>query len=317
MPKLTPTGNELVHPVPLANTPHQTDSKQVPDAPTALSGHLQTLTVRPFVTSAQSIQALTALLALSVSVILDFGVLTYWIPVTLTVSNARRILSKRRMDTRLPVPHDRPTPNPPQHLRTRVIVFVAQGFFMNRIIQARGRIPAPHMRQDPTLTGEYGCNTCAANYFTPIEIYPWDTASDCFACGLCSEHKYDAARDGLGCGLDQPTLCQSCPENAGTSHNDTFEARNVNITSRACNAGYYGPLGGPCHLCPAGYVKTERLDRDTTIDDCIQCPANTYEVSQAVPCYDCLAHSFSNPGSTCTSNCWRGTEDSRQRSQRS
>ena len=116
-----------------------------------------------------------------------------------------------------------------------------------------------------------------------MDQYPWDAASDCVACGLCAEHEYDAARAGLGCGLDVPTLCEACPQNSGTSHNDTLESRNINITSCACNAGYYGPLGGPCQLCPIGFVKTKRFDRDTTIDDCIQCPVNTYEVSQTVP----------------------------------
>lgn len=151
--------------------------------------------------------------------------------------------------------------------------------------------------------GTYGCTTCPTNYFTPVERHPWDEAADCVACGLCPEHEYDAARGGLGCGLDVPTDCQACPANSGTSHNDTFEGRNTDVTSCACNAGYYGPLGGPCQLCPAGHVKTERLDRDTYIDDCIECPANTYEGSRALPCYNCLAHSSSSPGSSEKQHC--------------
>ena len=88
---------------------------------------------------------------------------------TLTVSNARRTLSKRHMDTRLPVPHARPTPNLPQHPQTRAIVSATPDSFTNRITQAPRRIPAPAAGSYTDTTGEYGCNTCAVHHVTPID----------------------------------------------------------------------------------------------------------------------------------------------------
>lgn len=153
------------------------------------------------------------------------------------------------------------------------------------------------------VAGKSVCTGCAQNYYTPQALHPWDTATDCVACALCPMHHFDAARDGLGCALDVPTLCQACPANSGTSHNDTLSLRNTNVTACACNAGYFGPLGGPCELCPAGFVKLERLDRDTTSADCIECPVDTYMTTQDAPCKACLAHSSSFAGSFQKQHC--------------
>jgi hypothetical protein len=153
------------------------------------------------------------------------------------------------------------------------------------------------------VPGEPGCTACPASHFTPTALHPWDAAADCAACALCPAHEYDAARGGLGCGRDVPTACAACPANAGTWRNDSLAERNANVTACACNAGYYGPLGGPCALCPAGHVKTERLGRDTTVADCVQCPADTFEVEQHLPCRACLAHSAAPAGSTQKQHC--------------
>ena len=145
--------------------------------------------------------------------------------------------------------------------------------------------------------GTYSCIACPTNHWTPSANFPWNTATDCVACGLCPAHEYDASRGGLGCGLDAPVSCVACPANSDTTHSDTFEDRNVNVTACACNAGYYGPLGGPCMLCPRGSVKLERLDRDTVETDCVECPTDTYMATQDTVCRDCLAHSTSPAGS--------------------
>ena len=163
------------------------------------------------------------------------------------------------------------------------------------------------------MPGEAACALCPANHFTPTALHPWDAAGDCDACALCPAHEYDAARGGLGCGLDVPTACAACPANAGTWRNDSLAERNANATACACNTGYYGPLGGPCALCPAGFVKTQRIGRDTTIDDCVQCPSDTYMARQDTACRACLAHSTSPAGSFekqhCACDAGRENED--------
>lgn len=151
--------------------------------------------------------------------------------------------------------------------------------------------------------GALTCLECPLHHFTPPALFPWDKSADCIACGLCPEHKYDGARDGLGCGSSVQTSCEVCPQDSGTFHDDTFEDRNINVSACSCNAGYYGPLGGPCQQCPVGFVKTERLGRDTTLADCTECPPNTYMATQDSPCRDCLAHSTSVAGSSQKQHC--------------
>lgn len=144
------------------------------------------------------------------------------------------------------------------------------------------------------------CTDCPADTYTPASLAPWDTRGDCSACAVCNQttnpaftDHYDAALGGNGCGLDQPSSCQACPAAASLFHPTTASQRNKGVRSCVCDAHFYGLIGTACTACPAGQVRPDFLNADTTLADCLcapgfepdpgavnlcrQCPIGTYK----------------------------------------
>lgn len=144
------------------------------------------------------------------------------------------------------------------------------------------------------------CTDCPADTYTPASLTPWDTPADCQACAVCNQttnpaftDHYDAALGGNGCGLDQPSSCQACPAAASLFLPTTASQRNKGVRSCVCDAHFYGLIGTACTACPAGQVRPDFLNADTTLADCLcapgfepdpgavnlcrQCPIGTYK----------------------------------------
>lgn len=144
------------------------------------------------------------------------------------------------------------------------------------------------------------CTDCPADTYTPASLAPWDTRGDCSACAVCNQttnpaftDHYDAALGGNGCGLDQPSSCQACPAAASLFRPTTASQRNKGVRSCVCDAHFYGLIGTACTACPAGQVRPDFLNADTTLADCLcapgfepdpgavnlcrQCPIGTYK----------------------------------------
>lgn len=144
------------------------------------------------------------------------------------------------------------------------------------------------------------CSACPADTYTPASLSPWDTPGDCSACAVCNQttnpaftDHYDAALGGNGCGLDQPSSCQACPAAASLFLPTTASQRNKGVRSCVCDAHFYGLIGTACTACPAGQVRPDFLNADTTLADCLcapgfepdpgavnlcrQCPIGTYK----------------------------------------
>jgi len=144
------------------------------------------------------------------------------------------------------------------------------------------------------------CTACPAETYTPAALAPWDTQGDCEACAVCNQgtsaaftDHYDAARGGLGCGLDQPSSCQACPAAASLFLPTTETQRNKGVHSCVCDAHFYGAKGTACAACPSNQVRPDFIDADTALVDCLcapgfepdpgalnlcrQCPIGTYK----------------------------------------
>ena len=144
------------------------------------------------------------------------------------------------------------------------------------------------------------CSQCPADTYTPSNVFPWDAPNDCQACAVCNKSTssaftdhYDAARGGQGCGLDQPSSCQACPAGASLFLPTTASQRNKGVSSCVCDANFYGLIGTACTACPAGQVRPDFLNANTTLADCLcaagfepdpaaanlcrQCPLGTYK----------------------------------------
>jgi hypothetical protein len=123
------------------------------------------------------------------------------------------------------------------------------------------------------------CSVCPAESYTPSAQAPWDTLLDCQACAVCNKttnttftDHYDAARAGLGCGLDQQSSCQACPAAASLFLQTTQSQRNKGITSCVCDPHFYGAKGTVCTACPSNQVRTDFINADTTLADCLCSP---------------------------------------------
>jgi hypothetical protein len=123
--------------------------------------------------------------------------------------------------------------------------------------------------------GQSACKLCDVDTYTPSEVMPWDSASDCHECAVCNEltnesftDHYDAARNGLGCGLDVPSNCQPCPEASSLFLPTSVEQRNKGINSCVCDTHFYGATGAACNRCPSNQVRSDFINGNTTLADC-------------------------------------------------
>jgi hypothetical protein len=147
---------------------------------------------------------------------------------------------------------------------------------------------------------ELACSVCPADTYTPASLSPWDTPVDCQACAVCKQttnpafiDHYDAAREGVGCSLDQPSNCQACPASASLFLPTTESQRNKGVQSCVCDAHFFGAKGTACAACPSNQVRPDFIDAATTLADCLcapgfepdpgavnlcrQCPIGTYK----------------------------------------
>ena len=120
------------------------------------------------------------------------------------------------------------------------------------------------------------CADCAADTYTPSSVFPFDTLYDCEACAVCNQttspaftDHYDAARGGLGCGLDQPSSCQACPEKASLFLPTTASQRNKGVLSCVCDEHFYGSVGAACSACPQYQFRPGFINAATTEADCL------------------------------------------------
>jgi hypothetical protein len=143
------------------------------------------------------------------------------------------------------------------------------------------------------------CILCPTETHTPSDRAPWDTPSDCQACAVCNQSTtpaftdhYDAARGGLGCGLEQPSSCQPCPAAASLFLPTTESQRNKGAQSCVCDAHFYGAIGAACAACPPNQVRPDFINAATTLADCL-CSAG-HEPDPSFPnlCRQCLLHTY-------------------------
>jgi hypothetical protein len=130
-------------------------------------------------------------------------------------------------------------------------------------------------------------------------LSPWDTPGDCEACAVCNQttnasftDHYDAARGGLGCGLDQATDCQPCPAAASLLLPTTESQRNKGVESCVCDAHFYGAKGTACAACPSNQVRPDFIDAATTLADCLCAPGFEPDPASANLCRQCLIGTY-------------------------
>ena len=142
--------------------------------------------------------------------------------------------------------------------------------------------------------GEDACQSCPVDSYTPSEAAPWGSASDCHECSVCDEltsplffDHYDAARAGLGCGLDEPSDCKECPFAASLFQPSSAAHRNKGITSCVCDLHHYGDAGANCTRCPANQVRLDFVYANTTLADCHCAPGFEPDPDAANLCRAC------------------------------
>jgi hypothetical protein len=143
------------------------------------------------------------------------------------------------------------------------------------------------------------CSVCPAETYTPSARAPWDTPSDCQACDVCNQatnptftDHYDAARAGLGCGLDQPSSCQACPAAASLFLPTTESNRNKGVTSCVCDRHFYGVIGAACAACPSNQVRPDFINAATTLADCLCAPGFEPDPAAVNLCRQCPIGKF-------------------------
>ena len=93
-------------------------------------------------------------------------------------------------------------------------------------------------------------------------------------CRDCIAGKYSTAL-----AANSSSTCVACP-------NHTFSLSGTdNITGCICNQGYFGPDGQECVACAAGKFKDVNGSADTTTQDCVACPNDTFSLAGSAKCY--------------------------------
>jgi hypothetical protein len=153
------------------------------------------------------------------------------------------------------------------------------------------------------------CSVCPADTYTPAALSPWDAPADCQACAVCNQatnpafrDHYDAARAGVGCGLDQATDCQPCPASASLFLPTTESQRNKGVESCVCDAHFYGTKGTACAACPSNQIRPDFIDAATTLADCLCAPGFEPDPGAVNLCRQCPIGTYKTyPGDhTCT-----------------
>ena len=157
--------------------------------------------------------------------------------------------------------------------------------------------------------GTRSCSQCPAYTYTPSAMLPWHTGLACVQCVICNletsnvyTNHYDAARGGLGCGQDEPSICTECPFNSVLLRATTASDRNAGVQSCVCAEDYYGAVGSACTACPLHQVRPGLLHANTTLADCL-CGAG-FEPDNAAQffCKQCAIGSYKSDAGdkTCT-----------------
>jgi len=111
-------------------------------------------------------------------------------------------------------------------------------------------------------------------------------AEPAFPCEPCARDHY---QDDIG-----KDACKQCPPHTRTAAN-TSTARSDCL----CDAGFSGPLGGPCTACAPGSFKAGAGDAS-----CAPCPADTYQPeTNASACVPCPEYSFAAAGTALLATC--------------
>ena len=124
---------------------------------------------------------------------------------------------------------------------------------------------------------------------------------------------------GNECGRNPAYMLENCQLSCGVCGLQcAAQDRPADVEARPlckCNAGYSGPIGGPCTACAAGTFKSTNGSQPClqcaagkvspcAASDCQNCSANTFSPpSRQAPCLSCPANSFSPMSSANATSC--------------
>jgi hypothetical protein len=142
----------------------------------------------------------------------------------------------------------------------------------------------------------------------------WNSQLGRTACSNCSLGLYSATFGAVGnetclpCPLGQwspegSANCNLCPVNSRAPASSGL------LSSCVCNAGYFGPNGGPCTACMTGTFSGEV--GVTNASACVLCPGGTYSsTAGASACASCpTPRTFSLPGTITEAGCGCATNN--------
>ena len=153
-----------------------------------------------------------------------------------------------------------------------------------------------------SLGGVSACTNCSAGTYSNLT-----GASSVGACVPCPAGAYSSVA-----GATNASTCVSCPAGkysmtAGAStcttcpaSSSTFAAGSTSITNCSCNAGFYGPNGGPCTAC--ALPRNVSIPGTLSVSGC-GCAANNYYLSENT-CVDQSGNNVINP----TGSIWWGCD---------
>jgi len=111
-------------------------------------------------------------------------------------------------------------------------------------------------------------------------------AEPAYPCSVCARDHY---QDDIG-----TDACKQCPP-----HTHTVATTSTALTDCLCDAGFSGPLGGPCTACEPGSFKA-----GPGAGSCVACPADSFQPeTNASACVSCHEHSSSAEGTVLLATC--------------
>jgi len=164
-------------------------------------------------------------------------------------------------------------------------------------------------------TSSSACTKCAAGKFGTSAGANADSAcTDCPAGSASATTGADSSDTCVSCAIDTyadaagSAQCTACPSG---KLNDQEGASSADACKEPCNAGYSGPLGGPCVACSKGQYKPSEIsgvgsygEHGHSEHECFNCPADTYQDEEgSTACKGCPAHSTSPETSDAKSDC--------------